>query len=234
MFIILCYHYSVSLGTLAVIGYAAQQAYKPIKELAKLNSNLQKSAVAAERIFDILDTDTSLPLPANPVRIQSFTDSIVFDNVSFAYGDDAPPVLTDIQVTIHKGQLVALVGQTGSGKSTMASLLARFYDPTAGKITLDGHDLKTLATDDFRSLLGIVSQDTFLFNDTLEDNIRFGCPQASNEDVVAAAKLANAHDFIVAAPEGYQRLAGERGNLLSCGQKQRTPCPPSLKPQPNP
>jgi len=221
MFILLCYHYSVSLGTLAVIGYAAQQAYKPIKELAKLNSNLQKSAAAAERIFEVLDTDTSLPLPPNPVRVQSFTDGIVFENVSFAYGDDAPAVLTDIQATIHKGQLVALVGQTGSGKSTMAALLARFYDPTAGKITIDGHDLKTLATDDFRSLLGIVSQDTFLFNDTLEDNIRFGCPQASHEDVVAAAKLANAHDFIVADPEGYQRLAGERGNLLSGGQKQR-------------
>jgi subfamily B ATP-binding cassette protein MsbA len=221
MFIILCYHYNVSLGTLAVIGYAAQQAYKPIKELAKLNSNLQKSAAAAERIFEVLDTDTGLPLPPNPVRLPSFTDRIAFEHVSFAYNDTTGPVLADVNVAIRKGQLVAIVGQTGSGKSTMAALLARFYDPTAGQVTLDGHDLKTLEPADFRRLLGIVSQDTFLFNDTLADNIRFGTPDASDDDVIAAARRANAHDFIVADPLGYQRFAGERGNLLSGGQKQR-------------
>lgn len=221
VFIIICYHYGVSLGTLAVIGYAAQQAYKPIKELAKLNANLQKGAAAAERIFELLDEDTSLPVPENPVKLESFQDQITFENVSFAYNEETERVLDGINLTIHKGQLIALVGQTGSGKSTMAALLARFYDPTAGSIKIDGHDLKTLATKEFRQQLGIVSQDTFLFNETLETNIRFGTPDAPQEEVIAAAKRANAHDFIVADPLGYQRLAGERGNLLSGGQKQR-------------
>ncbi len=220
-FVVACYHFHVSLGTLAAIGVAAQQAYKPIKELAKLNSNLQKSAAAAERIFELLDTDTSLPVPENPIALQEFHAGIRFEHVDFQYDMDGPKVLDDICLDIPRGSLVAIVGHTGSGKSTLASLLGRFYDPTGGRILIDGHDIRDVEPGSFRSLVGIVSQETFLFNESLADNIRFGNPQATPQQVEEAARLANAHEFIMEDADGYDRLAGERGGLLSGGQKQR-------------
>lgn len=221
LFLIICYHYRVSLGSLAVIGYAAQQAYKPIKELAKLNSNLQRSAAATERVFELLDTDTSLPLNPNPVFLADFNQHIQIDHLTFAYDVAGPVVLKDFTATIPKGHLVALVGQTGSGKSTIANLIARFYDPSQGAIRIDGHDLRDLDLPSFRRMVGIVAQDTFLFNTTITENIRYGSPNASMDDVIAAAKQANAHEFIIADPLGYDRPVGERGALLSGGQKQR-------------
>jgi subfamily B ATP-binding cassette protein MsbA len=221
IFVIICYRYQVSFATLAVIGFAAQQAYKPIKDLAKINATLQKSAAAAERIFQILDTDTALPVPDNPVHLKDFQSEIVFEQVTFSYNPGDQPVLFDLNLRIPKGSLVAVVGQTGSGKSTMANLLARFYDPCQGRILIDGHDLRDLDLQDFRNLVGIVSQDTFLFNDTIADNIRYGKREATMEEVEAAAAQANATEFINADPAGYQRNVGERGNLLSGGQKQR-------------
>jgi subfamily B ATP-binding cassette protein MsbA len=221
LFLIICYHYRVSLGSLAVIGYAAQQAYKPIKELAKLNSHLQRSAAATERVFELIDTDTSLPLNPQPVVLHDFKEQIHLDNLSFAYDEGGPVVLKDFNAKIGKGQLVALVGHTGSGKSTIANLIARFYDPSQGSIRIDGHDLRDLDLAAFRSMVGIVAQDTFLFNTSIAENIRYGSPNASMDEVIAAAKQANAHDFIMADPLGYERPVGERGALLSGGQKQR-------------
>ena len=221
IFVLICFHYQVSFATLAVVGYAAQQAYKPIKDLAKINASLQKSAAAAERIFQILDTDTALPLAENPLTLTEFKQEIRFEKVSFSYQENDNLVLRDLDLSLPKGSLIAVVGQTGSGKSTLANLLARFYDPCKGRILIDGKDLRELELESFRNLVGIVSQDTFLFNDSIADNIRYGKRQAPMSEVVAAAQQANADEFIDADPLGYERPVGERGNLLSGGQKQR-------------
>ena len=220
-FIFICCYYKVSLGSLVVIGLAAHLAYKPLKDLAKINASVQKSAAAAERIFAMLDTNTALPTPAEPVPISSFGQAIEFKNVTFAYRPGDDPVITDLSLTIRYGQHIAIVGQTGSGKSTIANLMARFYDPTSGTITLDGHDIRDLDLGDFHRLVGIVSQDTFLFNDTIENNIRYGKLDATPEQIAMAAREANAMEFIDSFPDGFQHRVGERGNLLSGGQKQR-------------
>ena len=221
VFVMMCYKFDVTLGALAVIGFAAQTAYKPVKDLVKLYSNVIRGAAAGERVFEVLDMDTSLPQAAHPVPIESFNDCIQYHDVTFSYVKDGAPVLSHIELTIPKGSLVALVGQTGSGKSTLANLLARFYDPTEGRITIDGTDLREFESGQFRQQVGMVSQDTFLFNTTIADNIRYGRPDASDEEVRAAAIQANAMEFIEQFPEGFQHRVGERGNLLSGGQKQR-------------
>lgn len=221
-FLVICYHYKVSLATLAVIGYAAQQAYKPIKELAKLNSHLQKSAAACERIFKLLDTDSQLKyLTDKPLQPSNFEKDIVFNDVSFSYTPNSPEVISHFNLTIKKGQFVAIVGQTGSGKSTVANLVSRFYDPSNGNITIDGQDLRNIDNAALRKLIGIVSQDTFLFNDTIRENIQYGSPDATEEQIQEAARQANADEFILTEPEKYDRMTGERGSLLSGGQKQR-------------
>ena len=221
-FLIICYHYKVSLATLAVIGYAAQQAYKPIKELAKLNSHLQKAAAASERIFNLLDTNSQLKYTVEPpIQPATFAKEIVFKDVSFAYTANSPEVIRNFNLTIRKGQFVAIVGQTGSGKSTVANLVSRFYDPTQGTVTIDGQDIRGIDNTALRKLIGVVSQDTFLFNDTIRENIKYGTPNATEEQIHEAARQANAEEFIVTTPEQYDRLAGERGALLSGGQKQR-------------
>ena len=221
VFILLCYHYRISLGVLFSLGYAAQTAYRPLKELAKMNTNLQKCAAAAERIFNMLDVSTALPEPVNPQPMPEFRDAIRFDHVTFAYDQGQEPVLKDISLDIRKGQHIAIVGPTGSGKSTVASLLARFYDPQEGGISIDGRDLRSIANADLRKLIGIVAQDNFLFNETIDFNIRYGRPEATPEEVRDAATRANATEFIEADPLGYDRPCGERGCLLSGGQKQR-------------
>ena len=221
VFLAMCYACHVGIALLASVGYAAQSAYKPIKDLVKLMAALQKGAAAAERFFDVMDTNSTLPVPENPRHIHAFHDKIHFDNVSFRYKPGGEEILKGIDVTLRKGEMLALVGQTGSGKSTIANLLARFYDPSQGRITIDGVDLKELDVTDFRQMVGMVSQDTFLFNTTIEENIRYGRPEATHEEVVEAARQANALEFIENFPEGFQRKVGERGDLLSGGQKQR-------------
>ena len=221
-FMVICYYYKVSLATLAVIGYAAQQAYKPIKELAKLNSHLQKSAAACERIFKLLDTDSQLKyLTDKPLQPSTFENDIVFNDVSFSYTPNSPEIISHFDLTIKKGQFVAIVGQTGSGKSTIANLVSRFYDPSNGIITMDGQDLRNIDNTALRKLIGIVSQDTFLFNGTIRENIQYGSPEATEEQIQEAARQANADEFILTEPEKYDRLTGERGSPLSGGQKQR-------------
>jgi subfamily B ATP-binding cassette protein MsbA len=221
-FLIICYHYKVSLATLAVIGYAAQQAYKPIKELAKLNSHLQKTAAACERIFKLLDTDSQLKyLSDSPLQPSTFEKNIVFNDVSFAYTPNSPEVISHFNLTIKKGQFVAIVGQTGSGKSTVANLVSRFYDPVSGTIAIDGQDLRNIDNTALRKLIGIVSQDTFLFNDTIRENIQYGTPEATEEQIQEAARQANADEFILTETDKFDHMVGERGALLSGGQKQR-------------
>ena len=157
---------------------------------------------------------------ANPETLNGFNDSIEFKSVSFCY-EEGKEVLHDINLSIPKGKTIALVGQSGSGKSTLADLLPRYYDVTSGAITLDGKDLRDLRVKDLRGLIGNVNQEAILFNDTIFNNIAFGVENATMEDVIAAAKIANAHDFIMEKEEGYQTNIGDRGGKLSGGQRQR-------------
>jgi ABC-type multidrug transport system fused ATPase/permease subunit len=190
------------------------------KKVAFYENDVRDRA-ALDRIFAILDTDTSLPEAASPVPKRDFADRIAFNHVSFRFSPEGPIVVDDASFELPRGELVALVGETGSGKTTYANLLARFYDPTSGSVTLDGIPLADIASADLRRLIGVVTQDTILFNDTIAANIAYGSPDATQADIEAAARMANAHDFIVAHPEGYSRVCGDKGFLLSGGEKQR-------------
>lgn len=220
-FLVTCYAKGIRLYQIVPICMAGVVAYKPIKQIARLNANLQRGAAAMERVFELLDVDTALKESDKPVRISAFNASVTFENVSFAYDASAEPVLQNIDLVVPKGHVVALVGETGSGKSTMANLLARFYDPIGGCIRIDGIDLREVAVTDLRKLIGVVTQDTILFNDTIASNIAYGMNDVDMEAVAKAAREANAHEFIVADPEGYDRLVGEKGFKLSGGEKQR-------------
>lgn len=220
-FIIACFIFHVTLSQIIIIGVAVFAAYRPLKQLAQINAWLQRGGAALERIFAILDVDTSLPEPVNPIPKKSFEDRIVFDRVDFRFSADGPMIVEQASFEIKRGTLVALVGETGSGKSTYANLMARFYDPIAGSVTLDGTPLQEISTDDLRHLIGVVTQDAILFNDTIAANIAYGSPDATQEQIEAAAKMANAHEFIMAHPDGYNRICGEKGFLLSGGEKQR-------------
>ena len=221
VFLVLCYVQKVELAVLGTVAFAAVQAYKPVKLLAKINVRLQRCAAAADRIFELLDTDSRLPVSPNPIVLDGFRDRITFEDVSFAYDSISGNVLEGIDFEMPRGSVIAFVGETGSGKSTIANVVARFYDPTVGRVALDGHDLRDVETDSLRDLIGVVTQETVLFNDTIGNNIRYGRPSATEAEVVEAAKQANAHDFIMAEPEGYERGVGEKGCKLSGGQRQR-------------
>jgi len=221
VFLIVCYARGVQFSQIVPIGLACVMAYRPVRQLAKINANLQRGGAALQRLFAILDTDTSLPVAANPVRLERFQERIVFENVTFQYEDDTEPILSDITLDIPVGSVIALVGETGSGKTTLANLAARFYDPRAGRVLIDGTDLREVDPQSLRRLMGIVTQETVLFNDTVANNIAYGCDGASREQIVAAARQANAHDFIVSDPAGYERIVGEKGVMLSGGERQR-------------
>lgn len=200
----------------------------PAKDLTKATYAIRKGTASLERIDKILNTQSSIVDKELPLPLRDFTDKIEYKNVSFHYQSDRP-VLKNINLTIHKGQTVALVGQSGSGKTTMADLIPRFYDVIRGAIQIDGMDVRDVAVRDLRSLMGNVNQEAILFNDTFFNNITFGVDtsqpapngQTWDEAVIAAAKIANAHDFIMATPEGYQTNIGDRGSRLSGGQRQR-------------
>jgi len=221
IFLVLCFQKGVSFSAILTMTFAASMAYRPLKQIAKINVNIQKASAAATRLFEILDVDTSLPEIKNPIIIKQFEKEIKFENVSFKYEPQATNIINNLNLTIRKGEVVAFVGETGSGKTTIANLLARFYDPTNGKITMDGNNLAHLEIASLRKLIGLVTQDTILFNDTIANNIRYGSPNATMDEIIAAAKQACAHQFITEEEEGYQRIVGEKGFRLSGGQKQR-------------
>ena len=219
--IVYCYSQNIPLSQIVPLAGAMVVAYSPIKRLTKSYTEIQQSSVAANRIFEMLDINTELPEASTPVKIKSLKEKIVFDNVSFSYGNGGAFSLKDISLEIPKGNLVAFVGETGSGKTTLANILARFYDPESGSVLFDEVNLRDIEIESLRSLVGIVLQETILFNDTLYNNIAYGGEWATQEQVVDAAKKANAHEFIVADPAGYQRVVGDKGFILSGGQKQR-------------
>ena len=192
----------------------------PAKDLSKATYGIRRGMASLERIDKILNTESNIKEVSNPENLYDFQSVIRFENVSFAYQEDRP-VLRNINLDIHKGQTIALVGQSGSGKTTMADLIPRFYDPAEGSITIDGVDIRTLKTFDLRALMGNVNQEAILFNDTFYNNITFGVKSATMEQVRQAARIANADDFIMATPDQYQTTIGDRGSRLSGGQRQR-------------
>jgi subfamily B ATP-binding cassette protein MsbA len=191
----------------------------PIKSLSKLNSVIQEGLASGERVFQVIDV-TSEREDSGAVEIDAFRGEIVYENVTFSYGNGVG-VLDDVNFRITHGEVVAIVGPSGAGKSTIADLLPRFYRPTSGRILIDGKDIASVTLSSLRSLMGIVTQETILFNDTIYDNIAYGMEDCPEEDVVRAAKAANAHDFIIATPQGYRTVIGDRGTQLSGGQRQR-------------
>ena len=192
----------------------------PLKEFSRASYNIPKGLASMERVDKIMDAVNDIVEPENPKEINGFNESISFNGVSFSY-EEGKEILHDIELTIPKGKTVALVGQSGSGKSTLADLIPRYYDAGQGSITLDGTDIRELRIKDLRSLIGNVNQEAILFNDTIFNNIAFGVENATMDQVIAAAKIANAHDFIMEKEEGYMTNIGDRGGKLSGGQRQR-------------
>jgi subfamily B ATP-binding cassette protein MsbA len=193
--------------------------YAPFKSIAKSNTSWQQGASAAEDLYAILDILPDPPESASPKDISGFSSSLIAQNVCFGYGDEL--VINQLNLEVPKGRTVALVGTSGGGKSTIIDLFCRLYEPTAGTITLDGIDLRDLSLDGLRKLISVVDQNTFLFNDTVANNIAYGHTDSSPERIEAAARAANAHDFIVQLPDGYNTLIGENGTMLSGGQRHR-------------
>ena len=194
--------------------------YAPMKNVAKFPATAQPGLVAAERVFEFLDAPIEIADPADAKPIVGLKSEIAFDEVSFSYRPGEPAV-HDVSFRVPKGSVVALVGPSGSGKSTVVDLLARFFDVTEGCVTIDGIDVRDVRVRDLRGLMGIVSQDTILFHDTVRANIAYGRPDAPDSAIEEAARTANAHDFIETMAEGYDTAVGERGVELSGGQRQR-------------
>ncbi len=193
--------------------------YQPFKKLAGTSTTIQQGIVAAERVFEILDVESDVREKPGAAMAPRFSRAIEFHDVGFGYG--AKLVLRDINLTIKAGEMIALVGVSGVGKSTLADLTSRFYDVTSGKITIDGVDIRDVTLASLRSQIGIVAQQTFLFNDTIKNNIAYGDRSRSMDHIMAAAKAAYAHDFIMAMPQGYDSVIGEMGVRLSGGERQR-------------
>lgn len=194
------------------------QSLRPIQSISKALANINKGMASVDRIDDIVSAQSNITDPSVPVEVKAFEEEIRYEAVSFSYGGDT--VLHDMSFSIVRGQTVALVGESGGGKSTVADLLPRFYDPKKGKVTIDGVNLRDMRLHDLRDLLGVVSQQAILFNDTIWENIALG-HKATEEEVHHAAKIAHAHDFIMALPHGYMTNIGDAGGKLSGGQRQR-------------
>jgi len=209
----------LSAGSFITFIAIYSQLLVPAKALSTAFSNVQRGLASAERIFGIIDLEPAIKDKSSAKTLKEFNSELSFKNVSFAYGEEK--VLKDININIHKGETIALVGPSGGGKSTLADLIPRFYDPISGQVQIDGVSLKDLTVESIRSKMGIVSQESILFNDTIFNNIAFGKPECTLEEVIQAAKVANAHEFISQMEGGYDAMIGERGTKLSGGQRQR-------------
>jgi ABC-type multidrug transport system fused ATPase/permease subunit len=209
----------MTVGALTVFLAYLTKFFKPVKDLATSTNAIAQVAVAVDRIEEVLDADNLIVERDDPVEIKNVAGKIEFSNVSFGYTEK--PVLSNLNFTINAGQFIGIVGPTGAGKSTVVSLIPRFYDPLLGSIKIDGVDVRDMKLSHLRDQIGYVLQDTVLFRATVAENIAFGRPGASEDEIIAAAKLANAHEFIMQMPGGYRAMVGERGSTLSGGQRQR-------------
>ncbi|WP_049308415.1 SAV1866 family putative multidrug efflux ABC transporter [Staphylococcus aureus] len=212
---------SITVGTLAAFVGCLELLFGPLRRLVASFTTLTQSFASMDRVFQLIDEDYDIKngVGAQPIEIKQ--GRIDIDHVSFQYNDNEDPILKDINLSIEKGETVAFVGMSGGGKSTLINLIPRFYDVTSGQILIDGHNIKDFLTGSLRNQIGLVQQDNILFSDTVKENILLGRPTATDEEVVEAAKMANAHDFIMNLPQGYDTEVGERGVKLSGGQKQR-------------
>lgn len=211
----------ITIGTVvAFLGYVGG-LFGPVQGLSGVYTGLRKAAVSLEEIFRILDLEEHLGDSPDAVDLAGVNGDVAFENVSFRYEDEGRPLLDGVTLEVRQGQTMAIVGPSGSGKTTLMALLMRFYDPRAGRITIDGRDLRTVKQTSLRRNIGVVLQDPLLFNDTVSANIAYGRPDATRDDIEAAARAAHAHDFISRLPQGYETIVGERGGLLSAGERQR-------------
>ena len=212
---------AITVGTLvAFLGYIGG-LFGPVQGLGGVYSSLRKASVSLDEIFGILNVQEHLRDSADAADIADVKGAVDFENVHFGYEQPARPLLNGITLHVAAGETIAIVGPSGAGKTTLIALLMRFYDPLQGRIAIDGRDLRGIKQSSLRQHIGVVLQDTLLFNDTVRANIAYGRPEASNEEIEAAAQAANAHEFIKRLPEGYATLVGERGSLLSSGERQR-------------
>jgi ATP-binding cassette subfamily B multidrug efflux pump len=209
----------VTVGVVVAFLTYVQRFYEPIRSLAQIYTQLQSALAGAERIFELIDTPPDIVDATDAIEIPSIQGRVEFDHITFAYREDEP-VLEDISLVAEPGQTVALVGHTGAGKTTLVNLIGRFYEISDGTARVDGYDVRQVTRASLRKQMGIVLQDTYLFSGPVMDNIRYGRLEATEEEVIAAAKLVNAHDFINRLPEGYQTELTERGSNLSQGQRQ--------------
>jgi subfamily B ATP-binding cassette protein MsbA len=213
---------AITQGTFLGFIFAAFMMYTPVKKLSRVNTNLQQAMSAAERIFELLDTHSEVAERPGAQPLQPLRRGLEFRNVSFEYADaGGKHVLKDVSFTVGAGQMVAIVGLSGAGKTTLVNLIPRFFDVTGGAILIDGVDIRDVTLRSLRASVGIVTQETVLFDDTIVNNIAYGTPGASRSEIEAAARAAHAHEFIVAQPQKYETRIGERGQKLSGGQRQR-------------
>jgi ATP-binding cassette subfamily B protein len=212
-------HHQITVGVLTAFIAYISRFYSRVESMSRMLTATQRASAGAQRLFEILDRVPSVLDPKDPIAIGNMRGEIEFERVSFRYGSRL--VLDDVSFKVAPGQMIGIVGHTGSGKSTVANLLCRFYDVSAGAVRVDGHDIRRLSIEAYRSHIGIVLQEPFLFFGTIADNVGYGQPGARPEQILAAARAAHAHDFILKLPECYDSLVGERGQSLSGGERQR-------------
>lgn len=212
---------SLSIGVMVAFIAYIDRLYNPLRRLVNASTSLTQSFASMDRVFELMEEPYDIKDKSDAKALPQIEGEIQFDHVDFSYGEDEEPVLRDVNFTVKPGETVALVGMSGGGKSTIVSLIPRFYDVTEGSIRIDGHDLRDIQLKSLREQIGLVLQDSILFSDSVKSNILMGNPDATDEEVIAAAKAANAHDFIESLAEGYDTTVGERGVKLSGGQKQR-------------
>lgn len=210
---------AVTVGVVVAFLQYVQNFFRPIQTVAQVWALAQSALAAAERVFETLDTDPTIKDSPDAIELPTILGKVVFEKVTFAY-EENKPVLEDVDFIAEPGQTIAIVGPTGAGKTTLVSLIPRFYEVASGSVTLDGHDVRAVAQHSLRAQMGMVLQEPFLFSGSVQENIRYGRLDASDEEVIEAAKVANAHDFISSMTDGYQTEIGERGSILSQGQRQ--------------
>ena len=210
----------LTIGTMILFATYFRQLMGPMRMFARLIDFYQDAIASARRVFEVMDSGEDVPEAENPIKAQKLRGEITFDNVSFSY-NGGKEILKDVSLKIKPGEKIALMGFVGSGKTTLAELVPRFYDVSSGRVLIDGYDVRDIALKSLRRQVGIVMQDVFIFSTTIRENIAFGKPDATEEEIIRAAKAAQIHNFVMSLPNGYDTVVGERGITLSGGQKQR-------------